>query len=173
MTPIDAESRLERLERLERARAAVEAVVDPEIPVITIADLGVLRGVELLEDGTVEVKITPTYSGCPAVDVIGSDIDTRLRAAGFDRIRVRTVLAPAWSTDEITPAGRAALTAYGIVPPGPAGPRTGPVAVTIGVHCPRCGSLQTEQTSRFGATACKALWRCRACAEPFELFKSL
>ena len=156
-------------DRLELARAVAGAVVDPEIPVISIADLGVLRGVQLLDDGSVVVQITPTYSGCPALDAITADLETGLRAAGFDRVRVQTVLAPAWSTDQMTAAGRAALDAYGIAPPA----ATGPVLVTLTVRCPQCGSPDTEQTSRFAATACKALWRCRDCREPFEQFKTL
>lgn len=163
-------------ERLDLARAVAGAVVDPEIPVITIADLGVLRGIDLLADGTVEVRITPTYSGCPALDSIAADVEAALRDAGFERVLVRTVLAPAWSTDEITPAGAAALEAYGIVPPdrhGQPSHTSGPVPLTLSVRCPQCGSPDTEQTSFFAATACKALWRCRTCREPFELFKTL
>lgn len=166
-----------------RAGAIAAAVVDPEIPVITIGDLGVLRDVSLGADGTVVVAITPTYSGCPAVEAIADDVRQSLLAAGFLDVVVRTVLAPAWSTDDITPTGRAALQAYGIVPPAPTSAasgsseerpeRTAPVAVELGVRCPRCGSIETAEISRFAATACKALWRCRACREPFELFKTL
>lgn len=159
--------------RLERARDIAGAVVDPEIPVITIADLGVLRGVDVLADDTVEIAITPTYSGCPALDTIATDIEAALRDAGFMRVRIRTVLAPAWSSDEITPAGRAALAACGIVPPGPAARSGDPVPLTLSVSCPQCGSPDTEQTSFFAATACKSLWRCRSCREPFESFKPL
>jgi ring-1,2-phenylacetyl-CoA epoxidase subunit PaaD len=157
-------------------------VVDPELRVVTIAELGILRGVS--EDpatGRVVVTITPTYSGCPAMDVIRADIRRALHAAGHTDVQVRTELSPAWSTDMITESGRARLAAAGVAPPGPAGgsivlglpsPRSrlapaGPVA------CPRCGSAQTEEISRFGSTACKALWRCRACAEPFEQVKPL
>ena len=168
-TQTSTETNTETSTRLDQARRIAAAVVDPEIPVITIADLGVLRSVELLPDGSVEVAITPTYSGCPALDTIAADIESGLRAAGFEPVRVRTVLAPAWGTDQITPAGRAALDAYGIVPPT----ANGPVPVTLSVRCPQCGSPDTEQTSFFAATACKALWRCRSCREPFELFKTL
>ena len=148
------------------------AVVDPEIPVITISDLGVLRSVTVGEDGRVVVEITPTYSGCPALDAIAGDVERDLHAAGFAEVDVKTVLAPAWSTDQITPAGHAALAAYGIVPPQPTA-TAGPLAVELGVRCPRCSSIETVQTSRFASTACKALWRCNACREPFELFKTL
>jgi ring-1,2-phenylacetyl-CoA epoxidase subunit PaaD len=149
------------------------SVVDPEIRAVTIADLGILRDVAVDGD-RVTVTITPTYAGCPAMDVIRTDIRRALAAAGYAEVDVVTALAPAWSTDWITPAGRAKLAAEGIAPPGPA-PRTGPVPVRLSsrppVACPRCGSADTEELSRFGSTACKALWRCRACAEPFDLFK--
>lgn len=162
---------------LDRATAVAAAVVDPEIPVITIGDLGVLRSVRLRDDGAVLVEITPTYSGCPALDVIATDVEQQLRSAGFGTVVVSTVLAPAWSTDEITPAGRQALADYGIVPPAPtthsAAAGRGPTPVELGVRCPQCSSIETVQTSRFSATACKALWRCRSCREPFELFKTL
>jgi ring-1,2-phenylacetyl-CoA epoxidase subunit PaaD len=156
---------------LERARAVAGAVRDPEVPVLTIADLGVLREVMIDEDGVVEVSVTPTYSGCPAMDTIRSDVDHALREAGFDAVRVHTVLAPAWTTDWMTDAGRAALEEYGIAPPGP---RTrGLVPLALAVKCPNCGSARTREVSRFGSTACKALWQCRDCAEPFDHFKTL
>jgi ring-1,2-phenylacetyl-CoA epoxidase subunit PaaD len=144
------------------------AVVDPEIRVLTIADLGILRDVTV--DGShVTVTITPTYSGCPAMDVIRADIRRALGAAGYPDVEVVTVLRPAWSTDWISEAGRGKLAEAGIAPPGPSG---APVAVALRVRCPRCGSPDTEQLSRFGSTACKALWRCRACAEPFDHVKA-
>jgi ring-1,2-phenylacetyl-CoA epoxidase subunit PaaD len=143
------------------AYAAAAAVVDPEIRVITIAELGVLRDVAEGPDGRVTVTITPTYSGCPAMDVIRADIRAALRAAGHDTAEIRTVLDPAWTTDDITAAGRAKLARAGIAPPGP-------LLLTIAVRCPRCGSPRTEELSRFGSTACKSLWRCRDCAEPFD-----
>jgi ring-1,2-phenylacetyl-CoA epoxidase subunit PaaD len=150
------------------AREVVAGVVDPEIPVVTIDDLGILR--DVVEDGGhVTVTITPTYSGCPAMDAIREDILAALRGAGFDDAEVRTVLRPAWSTDMITEAGRAKLAEFGIAPPGPAGP----VLLTLVVRCPRCGSTDTEELARFGSTACKALWRCRSCAEPFDRMKPL
>jgi ring-1,2-phenylacetyl-CoA epoxidase subunit PaaD len=150
------------------AREAVATVVDPELRVITIAELGIVRDVETDERGHVTVTITPTYTGCPAMDVIRADISTALRAAGHADHNVRTVFAPAWSTDWISPDGRAKLAAAGIAPPGP----TKSVALTIAVRCTNCGSPDTEQLSRFGSTACKALWRCRACGEPFDAIKA-
>ncbi|TBL31987.1 MULTISPECIES: 1,2-phenylacetyl-CoA epoxidase subunit PaaD [unclassified Micromonospora] len=154
-------------------RTAVASVVDPEIRVVTIDDLGILRAVE--EDaatGHVVVTITPTYTGCPAMDVIRADIRRALAAAGHPDAEVRTVHTPAWSTDWISDAGRAKLAAAGIAPPQ-AAPRDGVVPLTLAVRCPRCGSPETEQLSRFGSTACKALWRCRACSEPFDHVKAL
>ncbi|GIJ26541.1 phenylacetate-CoA oxygenase subunit PaaJ [Micromonospora qiuiae] len=148
-------------------------MVDPEIRVVTIADLGILRAVE--EDpvtGRVVVTITPTYTGCPAMDVIRADIRRALAAAGHPDAEVRTVHSPAWSTDWITDAGRAKLAAAGTAPPAPVR-RDGVVPLTLSVRCPRCGSPETEQLSRFGSTACKALWRCRACSEPFDQVKTL
>ncbi|MEW2383759.1 1,2-phenylacetyl-CoA epoxidase subunit PaaD [Micromonospora sp. NPDC047707] len=154
-------------------REAVAAVVDPEIRVVTIDELGILRSVD--EDpatGRVVVTITPTYTGCPAMDVIRTDIRRALAAAGHPDAEVRTVYAPAWSTDWISADGRAKLAAAGIAPPGPAR-REGAVPLTLAVRCPRCGSPETEQVSRFGSTACKALWRCRSCSEPFDHLKAL
>lgn len=136
---------------------------------VTIEDLGILRDVWVESDDRVVVEITPTYSGCPAMDAIRADVRSRLAEHGYDDAEVRTVLAPAWTTDWITDAGRAALHEHGIAPPH----RTGPVALTLSVRCPRCGSPDTRELSRFGSTACKALWSCRACLEPFDNFKAL
>ncbi|MFI9272822.1 1,2-phenylacetyl-CoA epoxidase subunit PaaD [Kitasatospora sp. NPDC052896] len=153
------------------------AVPDPELPVLTLADLGVLAGVERADGGAVTVWLTPTYSGCPAVAEMAADVATRLEAAGFPDVRVRLRLDPPWSSDQITPAGRAKLAAAGIAPPGPAA--AGPTPVRLGptrlaaVACPQCGSTETEELSRFGSTACKALWRCRSCREPFEHLKEI
>ncbi|WP_091458849.1 1,2-phenylacetyl-CoA epoxidase subunit PaaD [Micromonospora inyonensis] len=155
------------------ARAAVAAVVDPEIRVVTIDELGILRSVD--EDpatGQVVVTITPTYTGCPAMDVIRADIRRALTAAGHADAEVRTVLSPAWSTDWISDAGRAKLAAAGIAPPAPVR-ADGPVPLALTVRCPRCGSPETEQVSPFGSTACKGLWRCRSCLEPFDHLKAL
>lgn len=155
-------------------------VVDPELRVVTIAELGILRSVEENGDRAV-VTITPTYSGCPALDVIRAEVAAALREAGWSEVDVRTRLQPAWSTDWIAESGRSKLAAAGIAPPGPAGPGpagpAGPVPLGLPGHrpdppaCPRCGSGRTEELSRFGATACKSLWRCLACAEPFEHVK--
>ena len=160
-------------EAASRAWAAAATVVDPEIRAVTIADLGILR--EVTEDratGRVTVTITPTYTGCPAMDVIRRDIRRALAAAGHPDAEVRTVYAPPWSTDWITGAGRAKLAAAGIAPPDPVH-RRGPVPLTLAPRCPHCGAGDTEQLSRFGSTACKALWRCRTCQEPFEQVKAL
>lgn len=154
------------------------AVRDPELPVLTLADLGVLRSVEE-EDGRVLVTITPTYSGCPAVEEMGADLKRSLRAAGYAEVEVRTSLSPAWTTDWISDEGRRKLAEAGIAPPSRVGPRAvGPVPLTLAppsqrVPCPRCGSHRTEQLSRFGSTACKALRRCLDCAEPFEHIKEI
>jgi ring-1,2-phenylacetyl-CoA epoxidase subunit PaaD len=148
--------------------AAAAAVVDPELRAVTIEELGVLRDVTV-KDGRVTVTITPTYSGCPAMEVIRADIRRALHHAGHDDVEVVTVLSPPWTTDLISESGRAKLAAAGIAPPGPARP----VLLGISVRCPRCGSPETEQLSRFGSTACKALWRCRSCREPFEHIKAL
>jgi ring-1,2-phenylacetyl-CoA epoxidase subunit PaaD len=147
-------------------RAVAGAVADPEIPVLTLADLGIVRDVRVTGDGTVEVDLTPTYTGCPATAVIAADVEAALRAAGAARITVRTVWSPAWTTDWISTAGRRKLREYGISPPGP-------VALSVSVRCPRCGSPDTRETSRFGSTPCKALWTCRACLEPFDAFKAI
>jgi ring-1,2-phenylacetyl-CoA epoxidase subunit PaaD len=163
---------------LARARAIAEAVPDPELPVLTLADLGVLRGVT--EDGgRIVVSLTPTYSGCPALREMRGDVARRLSAAGFGAVEVRTVLSPAWSSDWITAEGRRKLAAAGIAPPGPAPRRAGgPVPLTLttgrpGPACPSCGSPDTTLTAAFSATACKDLYRCRACAEPFEHVKEI
>jgi ring-1,2-phenylacetyl-CoA epoxidase subunit PaaD len=159
--------------RLARARTAAEAVVDPEIPVLTIADLGVLRDVWLAEDERVEVVITPTYSSCPAMNMIALEIETAIERAGLGRPRVTTVLHPAWTTDWLTAGGREKLRAYGIAPPeGKAGGRRALFGEEH-VACPRCGSRETEKLAEFGSTTCKALWRCRACREPFDHFKCI
>ena len=151
-------------------RDVVAAVVDPELRVLTIEDLGILRAVEV-EPDRVTVTITPTYAGCPAMDVIRADITRALARAGYDDVEVRTVLRPAWTTEMITGAGLAKLAAAGIAPPSTTRPDV--VALRLSVACPRCGSPDTEELSRFGSTACKALWRCRACAEPFDHVKPL
>jgi ring-1,2-phenylacetyl-CoA epoxidase subunit PaaD len=148
------------------------AVPDPELPMVTIADLGILRDVRD-DGGTVTVTITPTYSGCPAMAQIAADVRRRLDQAGYRDVAIRTGLSPAWTTDWITPDGRRKLSEAGIAPPGQA---AGPVRVALGsrpavVPCPRCGSPDTREISRFSGTACKALCQCRTCLEPFERVK--
>lgn len=153
----------------QRAWDAAATVCDPEIPVLSIADLGVLREVRV-EHGRVEVAITPTYSGCPAMNMIALEIETALARAGIEHAHVTTVLAPAWTTDWMSEAGRAKLKDYGIAPPQATGSRRALFGV-LEVACPQCGSNDTEQLSEFGSTSCKALWRCKACREPFDYFK--
>ena len=161
----------------ERARVVASAVVDPELPMLTLADLGVLRDVEI-EGTSVVVSITPTYSGCPATATMRDDLVRLLREDGFDDVRVKIALDPAWTTDWITPAGKAALAAAGISPPGPAPHRQGPVVLQLRpiprpVRCPRCDSTDVHLTSEFGSTACKAMYRCGACLEPFDHLKEI
>ena len=161
---------------LAAAREIAAAVPDPELPMVTVADLGILRDVEA-EDGGLVVTITPTYSGCPALREIAHDLRRRLGQAGFAEVTVRTALAPAWSSDWITAEGRRKLRTAGIAPPHPV--PSGPVPLTLTatrrepVACPQCGSLDTTQTAAFGATACKALFRCQTCREPFEHVKEI
>ncbi|MEV6244868.1 1,2-phenylacetyl-CoA epoxidase subunit PaaD [Streptomyces sp. NPDC051742] len=149
------------------------AVLDPELPVLTLAELGVLRGVQVTGPGSVEVSLTPTYTGCPAVEAMSSDIERALHEHGVPDVSVVTVLAPAWSTDDITEEGRRKLAEYGVAPPRPQGPAGGPVPLTLAIRCPHCGSTDTELLSRFSSTACKALRRCTTCREPFDHFKEL
>lgn len=160
------------------ALAVARTVVDPELPMLTLEDLGVLRDVRI-DGGRVIVGLTPTYSGCPAVAEMRADVVSALNAAGFADVDVRVVLDPPWSTDDITERGRALLAEHGIAPPAPAPRRgTAPVPVSIGIRlaaprCPLCGSQDTVITSPFGSTACKALAGCRACGEPFESVKAI
>jgi ring-1,2-phenylacetyl-CoA epoxidase subunit PaaD len=161
------------------ARTVAEAVTDPELPMLTLADLGVLR--EVTEDGDhVTVAITPTYTGCPALDAMRDDLVHALRQAGYGEVEVRTVLTPAWSSDWISAAGRRKLTAAGIAPPGKAPDHRdgGPIPLTLSlpsrhVHCPHCGSPDTGLVSYFGATACRSLYSCCTCLEPFEHVKEI
>jgi ring-1,2-phenylacetyl-CoA epoxidase subunit PaaD len=160
------------------AAAVAATVTDPELPMLTLADLGILRDVEETPERVV-VTITPTYSGCPAMETIRDDLAGALHEAGYQRVEVRTVLAPPWTTDWITEAGRDKLAAAGISPPGPAPRRAaGPVPLTLGarrpdVRCPHCGRPGTELITAFGATACRELRRCPACREPFEHVKEI
>jgi ring-1,2-phenylacetyl-CoA epoxidase subunit PaaD len=162
---------------VQDARRLAETVTDPELPMLTLHDLGVLRSVRT-EGVRVIVEITPTYSGCPAMAEMRADLTRRLRSAGYEHVEVRTVLSPPWSTDDITERGRRLLAEHGIAPPGPAPRRpTGRVPLILGtaparVSCPRCGSVDTQRLSEFGATSCRALYRCAECMEPFEHFKA-
>jgi ring-1,2-phenylacetyl-CoA epoxidase subunit PaaD len=157
------------------------AVTDPEIPVISISDLGVLRDVAV-HDGRITVTITPTYSGCPAMQEIEADVRAALGRQGWGDVELRTVLSPAWTTDWMSEDGRRTLRDFGIAPPASAAP--GPVLLQLGrrpgtaspapapVACPQCGSDDTEELTRFGSTSCKAMWRCRSCREPFDHFRA-
>jgi ring-1,2-phenylacetyl-CoA epoxidase subunit PaaD len=155
-----------------RALAILEAVKDPEVPVLSVVELGVVRGVEVAGSHAT-VTITPTYSGCPAMRVIEADITAALEAAGFATVEVKTVYAPAWTTDWIPPAAREKLRAYGIAPPGPslAGSPVTFGATVRKIVCPFCGSSNTTTQSEFGSTACKSLHVCHSCRQPFEHFK--
>ena len=156
-----------------RAWEIAASVLDPELPVVTIADLGILRDVTEDDQGRVHVQITPTYSGCPAMETIRTDLVDALTDAGFRCVSVEFVLSPAWTTDWLTDEARAKLAAYGVAPPAAPVGDGGPVPLALSVRCPQCGSLDTRESSRFGSTACKSLWVCRSCAEPFDHFKSL
>lgn len=163
---------------LATARDLAASVLDPEMPMLTLADLGVLRDVRV-DDGTVIVTITPTYSGCPAMATMRADLEHALTIGGFPDVRVDTTLTPAWSTDWISAEGRRKLADAGYSTPGPAPRRTpGPVPLTLTVRpraitCPQCGSPATEKLSEFAATPCKALYRCTACDEPFDHVKEI
>ncbi len=162
-----------------RAWDIAATVVDPEIPVLTIEDLGVLRSV--VEDGErVRVELTPTYSGCPAIDAMRDDVRAALLGAGYREVEVRMTLSPAWTTDWMSEDGKSKLREYGIAPPNgraavhasPSGAQ-GRVMLRMAVKCPRCDSLDTRELARFGSTSCKALYECRSCLEPFDFFKVL
>jgi len=162
--------------RVEQAWAVLDAVPDPEVPAISVRELGIVR--EVLDHGaSLEVVLTPTYSGCPATEVIERSVCEAIDAAGLGPARVTMRRAPAWTTDWISADGKRKLREYGIAPPGPAADGTAPIRIVgrraEAVPCPRCGSAHTERLSAFGSTACKALWRCVACKEPFEHFKPL
>jgi ring-1,2-phenylacetyl-CoA epoxidase subunit PaaD len=155
------------------ARAAIAEVCDPEIPVLTLDDLGVIRDLRIAADGEIEVDITPTYSGCPAMKVMELDVATALVRAGFPKARILTVLSPAWTTDWMSAEGRAKLAAYGIAPPAATASRRALFGEAEKPACPRCGAGDTSIISEFGSTACKALWRCERCREPFDAFKCI
>lgn len=157
----------------EHAWSVAATVTDPELPVLTIEDLGVLHSVAVHGDH-VTVTMTPTYSGCPALEAMCDDVTLALTAAGYGTVDVRTTLTPAWTTDWMSDAGKRKLTEYGIAPPsGRAAIGQGPIRLRLAVRCPRCGSLDTREVARFGSTSCKALYECRSCLEPFDFFKVL
>lgn len=160
--------------RTAAAWAVLDGVLDPEVPALSLTDLGIVRDVRAGAGG-VDVVLTPTYSGCPATEVIEQSVVDALNAAGLGPVRVTLQRAPAWTTAWMSDEGRRKLREYGIAPPGPVDPAAGaPLRfVSRRVACPRCASPDTEQLSAFGATACKSLWRCRACREPFEHFKAI
>lgn len=156
----------------ERAWAAAAAVVDPELPVLTLEDLGVLRDVRVSGEGNVEALITPTYLGCPAMNMITLEVELALERAGFAKPKVTTVMSPAWTTDWMSEAGKEKLREFGIAPPAAKAGRRALFGEEQ-VACPHCRSTQTERISEFGSTSCKALWRCKSCAEPFDYFKCI
>ena len=149
----------------------LEEVVDPEVPVLSVIDLGIIREVKINEN-EVEIIITPTYSGCPAMDMISMNIKLALIEHGYTNVKITSVLSPAWTTDWMSAEGRRKLEEYGIAPPSPR-PADGPVPLSLSLRCPQCGSPDTRELSRFGSTACKSLWVCNACREPFDHFKSI
>lgn len=159
-----------------RAWDVAAAVCDPEVPVLTIEDLGILRSAHITDSGVL-VEITPTYSGCPAMGTIRDDVTTALAGAGYRDVEVRMVLSPAWTTDWMSEHGRRKLADYGIAPPSgtaamQAGSRrAGPVPVALSVKCPQCDSVHTRELTRFGSTSCKAMYVCSDCREPFDYFK--
>ena len=164
--------------RVDAAWRVLATVLDPEVPAVSVCDLGIVRDV-IAHDDALEVVLTPTYSGCPATEVIAQDVIEAIDRAGLGPARVSLKRAPAWTTDWISADGRAKLLAYGIVPPGPASSAEVPIrffaraAKTLALACPRCGSRHTERLAAFGSTACKATWRCLDCREPFEHFKQI
>ena len=158
---------------VRRAWDVAASVPDPEIPVVTVADLGILRSVDLDDDGRVVARVTPTYSGCPATKLIEDLVLEALRGAGFDSARVERVMSPAWTTDWLSEEGREKLRAYGIAPPVGSSNSKRALFGETSVTCPKCGSKETGRVSEFGSTPCKALYRCQACLEPFDYFKCL
>jgi ring-1,2-phenylacetyl-CoA epoxidase subunit PaaD len=169
--PGKAEGGAKGREASRRAWNAAASVPDPEIPCVTVEDLGILRSVEVV-DGVAVARLTPTYSGCPAVTAIELAVEAALRDAGFEP-RIERVMSPAWTTDWITEEGREKLREYGIAPPEKASGSIRSLFGEVEVACPKCGSRETERVSEFGSTACKALYRCLSCREPFDYFKCI
>jgi ring-1,2-phenylacetyl-CoA epoxidase subunit PaaD len=155
--------------------AVLETVMDPEVPVLSVVELGIIRDAVATDDGVI-VTITPTYSGCPAMREIETEIIRTLEEEGIDRVEIRTTYSPAWTTDWMSPAARSKLEAYGIAPPGPAADSTELIPLrrrTVSVRCPYCKSSRTQEKSTFGSTACKSIWFCNNCLQPFEQFKAI
>ena len=157
----------------DAVRRVLADVLDPEIPVLSIVDLGIVRSVQVAPDGKAEVGLAPTYSGCPATEVIRRQVSDALEASGFATPRVFDVLSPPWTSDWITPEGREKLLAYGIAPPADSVAHPRHLRGSAPIACPRCRSERTSRVSEFGSTPCKALYRCHECLEPFELFKCI
>ncbi len=149
----------------------LESVTDPEIPVLTISDMGIVRDVKVGEGEEVEVVITPTYTGCPAMHTIEVNIRAALQEQGYEKVKVTTVLSPAWTTDWLSEDGKRKLKAYGIAPPVGSADKNSLLGEESKIECPQCGSDNTKMVSQFGSTACKALFQCRECLEPFDYFK--
>ena len=169
---IDFKANADTRNAAKRAWDAAAAVLDPEVPAVTVAELGILRDVRIDDAGRAVAKVTPTYSGCPAVLAIEMAIETALAKAGFDAV-IERVITPPWTTDWITEDGRAKLRAYGIAPPVKAASSPRALFGEVTVDCPQCGSSNTKKISEFGSTACKAQYQCRDCAEPFDYFKCI
>jgi ring-1,2-phenylacetyl-CoA epoxidase subunit PaaD len=150
----------------------LEGISDPEVPVLSVIDLGIVRSVKIQED-QIHITITPTYSGCPAMGVIEQDIKEKLSKEGFTKFKIDTVLTPAWTTDWISEEGRKKLKLYGIAPPENEPDKSVLFADPVKVQCPKCGSRDTRMVSQFGSTACKAHYQCNSCLEPFDYFKCL
>ncbi len=149
----------------------LESVTDPEIPVLTISDMGIIREVKVDGNDAVEVVITPTYTGCPAMHTIEVNIRAALQEQGYDKVKVTTVLSPAWTTDWLSEDGKRKLKEYGIAPPIGSADKNSLLGEETKVECPQCGSMNTKMVSQFGSTACKALFQCKECLEPFDYFK--
>ena len=163
---------MEALATIENIKSVLDTVMDPEVPVLSVIDLGIVRDIVVAENQT-EIIITPTYSGCPAMDVIRANIKMELLANGFSNIKITTVLSPAWTTDWMTEEGKKKLKVYGIAPPNPKQIvcQTDLFAAEEAIECPHCHSYHTHRVSEFGSTACKALYVCDTCREPFDYFK--
>ncbi len=156
----------------EQIYTILDQVCDPEIPVLTVRDLGVIRDVIIHDDDSIEVIITPTYSGCPAMNTIEINIRAALQEAGYDPVKVTTVLSPAWTTDWLSEEGRRKLKEYGIAPPQEKSfDKNALFSEEKNIECPHCGSTDTKMVSQFGSTACKSLYQCNDCLEPFDYFK--